>query len=137
MSCSSIGWVWGLLLAHPGSSLIWCMPSSHYVVTIWLVWIGFAPGSIFKMRGSTWEFPPDVFHRKKEQKKNNERKKNYNLVFGDDFSFIWIRWMYHVFFFVSISRWHPPKPWRVRGRLLKSPQEAGNMGIHWHGMSNR
>ena len=39
MSSSSIGWVGGLLLAHPGLSLIWCMPSGHNVVTLQLVWM--------------------------------------------------------------------------------------------------
>ena len=52
----------------------------------------------------------------------------YDLVFGDDFSFIWIRWMSHVVFFVSGSSWHPPHLWRVRRRLLKSPWRSRKYG---------
>lgn len=51
-----------------------------------------------------------------------------NLVFRDDFVFIWIRWMSHVVSYVSGSRWHPPHLSRVRGRLSKSPQRSRKYG---------
>ena len=56
------------------------------------------------------------------------RKLFSNLVSGDDFSCIWIRWASHDLFCVSRTKWHPPQLWRVRERPSKSPQRSRRSG---------
>ena len=56
------------------------------------------------------------------------RKLFSNLVFGDNFAFNGIRWMYHDLFLVSVTKWHPPQLWRVRGRPSNSPWRSMRSG---------
>ena len=52
------------------------------------------------------------------------RKLFSNLVFGDDFVFNGIIWMYHQFFHVLVEKWHQNLLWRTRERLSRSPQRS-------------
>ena len=42
-----------------------------------------------------------------------------NLVFGDDFAFVWARWLSYDFVSISREIWHLPPWWRTRGKLLR------------------
>ena len=63
-----------------------------------------------------------------EENKVFYKKHFSNLVFGDDFAFNWIRWMYYHLFNVSGGKWQQTMRWRTRERPSRRPQRNRKCG---------